>query len=325
MPQYSGMWTLSQAQAAIQAGNWTNLPPTTVEFFIVGGGGAGGGSSVSGPTLTTAGGGGGGGGVLIGTATVVPNTPMVITVGAGGTFTSLSSGPNGANSSIYSVAQGTAYTAFGGQGGGYLGTMSPDGGCGGGGSPGTYNSARPGGWPGGNGYQNGPFNDAGQGFAGGAGLVTGTGSTEMWGGGGGGAGSRGKAASPPSPRAGKGGAGITWVGAPSSNSIYYDGQYGIGGGGGGRVYGSEGKGAGFTGSDINKAGGGGHADNPGKSGAVNLGMGGGGNGGSGGSGAVMIRYRDTFRPPVSTSGTLTSVVEYGWRNFRWTASGDIIF
>ena len=41
MPQYSGIYTLSQASQAIKDNNWTGLPPQNVEYLIVAGGGGG--------------------------------------------------------------------------------------------------------------------------------------------------------------------------------------------------------------------------------------------------------------------------------------------
>ena len=38
MPQYSGIWTLSQASQAIKDNNWTGTPPQNVEYLIVAGG-----------------------------------------------------------------------------------------------------------------------------------------------------------------------------------------------------------------------------------------------------------------------------------------------
>ena len=43
MPQYSGMFTLSQASQAIREQNWPGIAPPNVEYLVVaGGGGAGG-------------------------------------------------------------------------------------------------------------------------------------------------------------------------------------------------------------------------------------------------------------------------------------------
>jgi hypothetical protein len=42
MPQYSGIWTLSQAAQAIKNQDWAGVPPTVVEYLVVAGGGGGG-------------------------------------------------------------------------------------------------------------------------------------------------------------------------------------------------------------------------------------------------------------------------------------------
>lgn len=80
-------WMVSDTK---QFGNWPVLPGTyNIDYIVVGGGGAGGGQR---------GGGGGGGGVITGNTTISPGNTIIISVGAGGQY---SSGLyNGQNSSF---------------------------------------------------------------------------------------------------------------------------------------------------------------------------------------------------------------------------------
>ena len=92
MPQYSGMWTLSQVSQAVKNLTWTGLPPSIVEYLIVAGGGGGGG------------GGGGAGGLLAGMVPVVAGTSYSVTVGGGGALgTTGATGTNGDNSVFSSI------------------------------------------------------------------------------------------------------------------------------------------------------------------------------------------------------------------------------
>ena len=74
MPQYSGMWTLSQVSQAVKNQTWTGLPPSIVEYLVVAGGGAGG---------AYQGGGGGAGGLLAGHVGITAGTSYFVTVGGG--------------------------------------------------------------------------------------------------------------------------------------------------------------------------------------------------------------------------------------------------
>ena len=124
MPQYSGIWTLSQASQAIKDNNWTGITPQNVEYLVVAGGGSGGLESYS----TGAGGGGGAGGLLAGYAGIVIGTSYTITIGAGGasiigTNPGGGSKGNNGNNSVFGPI-----TAIGGGGGGktYFSSASAD-------------------------------------------------------------------------------------------------------------------------------------------------------------------------------------------------------
>jgi hypothetical protein len=78
MPQYNGIFTLSQASQAIKDNNWTGLPPQNVEFLVVAGGGGAGHDS------NDMSGGGGAGGLLAGFAGVTVGSALTVTIGAGG-------------------------------------------------------------------------------------------------------------------------------------------------------------------------------------------------------------------------------------------------
>jgi hypothetical protein len=278
MPQYSGMWTLSQASQAVKNQTWTGLPPSVVEYLVVAGGGSGGGAILT----STGSGGGGGGGFLAGHVGITAGSSYTVTVGAGGVGSSIVQGTSGANSVFGSITS---------TGGGAGGNQRPSGttevtglsgGSGGGGS--STNTLDPG--PAGSGIN-------GQGNAGGTGTYT---SSAYGGGGGGGAGTVGSNGT--STAGGNGGAGI--ASAISGTVTAYAG------GGGGGTYTSGTLGTGGVGGGGSAARGGTTA-----SGTVNTGGGGGGNGGTGtataggngGSGIVIIRYPGTTQ--FFTGGAVT--------------------
>ena len=95
MPQYSGMWTLSQVSQAVKNLTWTGLPPSVVEYLIVAGGGSG-----ASDANTVGGGGGGAGGLLAGYAGITLGASYFVTVGAGGVGNTFGNndGTNGGNS-----------------------------------------------------------------------------------------------------------------------------------------------------------------------------------------------------------------------------------
>ena len=77
MPQFTGIWSLTEAQAAVRNQNWPGTAPPNIEYLIVAGGGGGGAGG-------SQGGGGGAGGLLVGYADVISGTSYTITVGTGG-------------------------------------------------------------------------------------------------------------------------------------------------------------------------------------------------------------------------------------------------
>jgi hypothetical protein len=276
MPQYSGVFTLSQVAQAIRERNWTNLPPEIVEYLVVGGGGGGG--------FTHGGGGGGAGGLISGFSGVTAGSVITVTVGGGGATSSsrLIRGSNGSNSGFGS------FTAFGGGGGGSYDSTVANGGAGGSGGGGSAGNGANG---------RGGAGSSGQGFAGGSSV-----GSNVPGGGGGGAGAvggdqngvfagfggNGVASDISGTRSVYAGGGGSGVGFSSSNTA---GQGGAGGGG-----------SGFQ-----------NIETPAISGAAHTGGGGGGGGytdagfeapgGVGGSGIVIIRYPGTVQH--FTGGTLS--------------------
>jgi hypothetical protein len=255
------------------------LGSDTVDYLVLAGGGAGG---------TGLGGGGGAGGFREsvpspaawtasplanpGGALPVSAQGYPITVGGGGTGTTIgTAAPNG-NNSIFS----TITSAGGGGGGTHPGSAGENGGSGGGGA---YSTSI--------GTGNTPPTSPPQGNDGGAGL---NGPTHFAGGGGGGAGVAGTAGSAPTGGPGGNGVASSITGSPVTR--------GGGGGGSGSLNNNQPGGTGGTGG-----GGTGQRTSPGPvaatNGGTNLGGGGGGRtndpsaspGTNGGSGIVIIRYK----------------------------------
>lgn len=279
----------------VTSGTFTPSFTGTVEVLVVAGGGGGG---------SDMGGGGGGGGVISNTrVSVTANTPITVTVGAGGTGApagtgghATTKGTNGGNSvfgsdtAIGGGAGGTSYYTFGN-------SFGNSGGSGGGGS--GYNNGVTPALSTGTGYGAAGAGTAGQGNRGG------WGNSSYYSGGGGGAGGAGTDAN----AIPNGGPGILntilnrtlyWAGGGggAAYSVSPGGNGGIGGGGGGAV----GTTTGGDGYNNGSPGGGGPpgawANTPGGNGGQNTGGGGGGGahynatnqGGDGGSGIVIVRY-----------------------------------
>ena len=298
MPQYSGMWTLSQVSQAVKNQTWTGLPPSVVEYLVVAGAGGGG---------TNRGGGGGAGGLLQGYAGITSGTSYFVTVGAGGNggiFSTTTNATVGSTSVFDSTTSGAStgriVASGGGRAGGFTGTATGASGGSGGGAGGEGNPA------------GGGSGSSGQGTAGGQGSnFEGTGGYRV-GGGGGGAGSGGMNGI--SAAAGNGGMGIassitgsaiTYAGGGgggTSSSGALVGSGGIGGGGAGALGGSVG-----TAGSINSGGGGG-------GGANNS------DGAAGGSGVVIIRYPGTTQ--FFTGGTLSYANGYVIHTFY--ANGTLV-
>lgn len=295
----------------------------SVEVLVVGGGGGGG--------MDMGGGGGAGGVVSQQNLQVQINSPMSVTVGAGGNGSpgtygaSPVPGYSGSNSSIGNIV---AYGGGGGGSGHYIdgyatyseGTSGP-GGSAGGDSP-EWGRNR------GMGTDPAPL-DVPQGYGGGAAGANGDGSYAAGGGGGAtrpGWGGRG------SWRAGNGGDGFQ--SSIAGTSYYYGGggggsgwtntagSGGAGGGGGGSVTAGHTPGSGDT-NGYNAGGNGAAATNSnGGNGGANTGGGGGGGthyasiGGNGGSGIVIVRY---YGSQQATGGTVSSSGGYTVHTF--TSSG----
>jgi hypothetical protein len=256
------------------SGTLSPITSLSASYLIVAGGGGCSGNS----------GGGGAGGLLTGSGlTIDTNSIYAVTVGAGGTGSSGSTGSARGSNSVFSAS-----TALGG-GAGAENNSILSGGSGAGGLNGTGGAATQGNSGGATGYGNAGGN---------GGLTSGGGGV---GGGGGGAGAAG--ANYAGNNAGNGGNGF--ASSISGSSVTYAG----GGGGGGNGGASAVAGTGGTGG-----GGNGRTDTgTATSGTANLGGGGGGGGynggygtgGAGGSGVVIISY------PGSTAqmsgGTVTIV------------------
>jgi hypothetical protein len=296
------------------SGTFTPSFTGTVEVLIVAGGGGAG---------SDMGGGGGGGGVISNTrVSVTANTPITVTVGAGGTGApagtgghATTKGTNGGNSvfgsdtAIGGGAGGTSYYTFGN-------SFGNSGGSGGGGS--GYNNGVTPALSTGTGYGASGTGTSGQGNRGG------WGNSSYYSGGGGGAGGAGTDAN----AIPNGGPGILntilnrtlyWGGGGggAAYSVSPGGSGGIGGGGGGAI----GTTTGGDGYNNGLPGGGGaaetQANTPGGNGGQNTGGGGGGGahynftnqGGDGGSGIVIVRYNaslgsSTGGAPLSLADTI---------------------
>lgn len=258
---------------------------SSVQVLVVAGGGGGG--------AYAAGAGGGGGGVIDNTNYNIQslNTPITVTIGAGG---------NGGKWSPYTNPQNGGNSVFGGltaAGGGAAGmgwgqNPGQSGGSGGGGA----------------GYDGistqltvaGGSGTSGQGYAGG--LGRGISTNRGAGGGGGGGGAVGGDSTTNS----GGNGGIGYLSNITGTSTYYAG------GGGGGDYGSGNGGVGGQGGGGNISGGNG-SNLPAGNGGTNTGGGGGGsrsatsdswNGGNGGSGTVLVRYPGSQK---ATGGTVSTV------------------
>jgi len=116
MPQYGGIWTLSQVAQAVKNNTWEGVPPTSIEYLVVAGGGG------SGAGIDTGGNGGGGaGGFRQDFTSVSPGVSYYITVGGGGAGSSTNgvAGTTGTNSSFGEFGAGSAaIISLGGGGGG---------------------------------------------------------------------------------------------------------------------------------------------------------------------------------------------------------------
>jgi hypothetical protein len=255
----------------IAAMPFTQLTTPAVDYLVVAGGGGGG---------VYWGGGGGAGGLLQGSVPVTTGSAITVTVGGGGTSSNASfvNGGNGVNSVFGNIS------ATGGAGGmSYASGVFPTGGSG---SGGTTN------------IPYGTQGTFGQGNAGGAGAINGSG--YQFGGGGGGAGTKGLDGGPSGNYGGNGGAGI--ASAISGTVTAY-----AGGGGG----------AGNTSQGTGGVGGGGTAVVSGAANAGSSNTGGGGGGqntqpssgtptsGAGGSGIVIVSYPDIYAAAASTTGSPT--------------------
>ena len=268
---------------------WETRQSYTADFLVIAGGGAGSFSNVGGNGGGGAGGyrnsystesSGGGGSSESSISLFIGNT-YTITVGAGGTVTSISTQTDGSDSSI--IGTGVSLTSIGGGKGAANPITAGSGGSGGGGGEGSGS------------IPTGGTGTANQGYDGGLGSQP-----SGWGAGGGGAGALGVAGS-----VGTGGAGLS--SSITGSSVARGG--GGGGSGNSRVGGAGGTGGGGSGG----AGSGGSG--VGTSGTANTGGGGGGNwnsggqtGQNGGSGVVILRMADadytgttTGSPTVNTN------------------------
>jgi len=277
-----------------------NQTDFTADVLIIGGGGGGG--------SWLGGGGGGAGGYREFTKKYYTGTNYTVTVGAGGSASSV-----GSDSSIERIGSGG--------GGGSTGLAGGSGGSGGGGdgffgggggqsvSPRCNGSSQGNSGGGGYSFNNGgggggagsvgTYGTGGGGGAGAVSTITGSSVTRGGGGGGGNAGSLGFNGGPGG-SGGSGGGGDGGTGNESNNSSLAAGENGTantgGGGGGGAVYKS---------SD----------------GATNLQ----GTGGNGGSGFVCIKFPDTITITVGGGLTYTSSTSGGYTTVQFTAGTDNIY
>lgn len=260
------------------SGTFTPIQSINADVLVIAGGGGGGGQQFGG-----GGGGGGAGGVCYQTArSLIANTSITCTVGAGGTRGADTQGTNGANSVFDTI------TGLGGGGGGCYGdptaTPGKSGGSGGGGGGYQTSSSILGGAA----TQGSSGGATGYGFAGGNGVLNNF--TTGGGGGSGAVGSNGNS----NVASGSGGAGKnTWSSWASATETGVSGYYAGGGGGGSRADQTPTAGTGGSGG-----GGNGGANANGANATANTGSGGGGGGnngsptygGNGGSGIIIVRY-----------------------------------
>lgn len=265
--------------------------PTTFDYLVVGGGGGGGANS---------GGGGGAGGVIAAFDAIPTVATYTVTIGAGGAGTtgSTDAGSKGSNTVFGSnIAQGG-----GGGASRNGGTAATAGGSGGGGAGATVAARVP-----------GAVGTAGQGYAGGNGVVADSGANATGGGGGG-------AGGPGVPGVSGGAAGN---GGPGYITYMTGTRLAVAGGGGGSIT--------VNGSTATSTDGGGNSTSMAAlNGVANSGGGGGartGNAaaGNGGSGLVIVRIK-TGSMSVTTTGSpiVTNVTINGiaYTIYRFNASGS---
>lgn len=316
--RYTSNFTPPTASFA-NSGSVSSTVPSFVEYLIVAGGGGGGGGSNAGGY--TGGGGGGAGGMRTGYIDIVSGISYNVTVGGGGSAGGTAAfGSNGTNSVFGTVSSRGGGRGSNGAGTAYDGTGGGGGGAGGSGGGSGYRFTVGGAAATGQG-NNGGFagtGEEGSGGGGGAGAVGNNGSTSpaQYTGGNGGAGANSSITGTSVTYAGGGGAGGLGDGG-------YNGRGGTGGiGGGGTGGGNNGvytsPGGNATAGTANLGGGGG-------GGTRNVGGNTPATGAAGGSGVVIIRYADSFAAATSTTGSPEVTTSGGYRIYRWTGSGSIIF
>ena len=108
MPQFTGIWSLTEAQGAVRNQNWPGIVPPIIEYLIVAGGGGG------------SGGGGGAGGLLAGQTSLTQGTQIWVTVGSGGALgtNTTSNGGYGTDSVLVATSSGANTGNFVTSGGG---------------------------------------------------------------------------------------------------------------------------------------------------------------------------------------------------------------
>lgn len=284
---------------------------SSAEVLVVAGGGVGGAGH---------GGGGGAGGFRTNSSySITANTPLTLTVGAGGTGNTYggSTGTNGSNSVFGSIS-----STGGGKGGAQ---NSPDVGI----TP-SQRHGTSGGSGGGGGNTTQGAGSGGAGNAGGyspvegyAGANSNYGTSTWAGAGGGGAGGAGSGQSSPN-TGGNGGPGA--ISSITGSSTYYaSGGGGAGGDNNGASGGSASSGGGTGGRE-----GGGYLT---ASGSANTGGGSGGSRdgstGNGGSGVVILAYENSYRDPIVSVGltyTKDTSSRTGYKVFKFTAgTGTVTF
>ena len=113
MPQFTGIWSLTEAQGAVRNQNWPGIAPPSIEYLVVAGGGGSGGSY--------GGGAGGSGGLLAGFSGVTAGTQLWVTVGAGGSSGSgVTDGGTGNNSVLLATSSGASTGNIVANGGGAI-------------------------------------------------------------------------------------------------------------------------------------------------------------------------------------------------------------